>query len=181
MPTSIKRKLIIFYTAVPFLILSTLGAFLYFSLSKIVYDSVDEVLLLKARTLTTLVNDDEEDRTELRSSEEFKWDYNSSKPRSFFQIRRLDGYTLEKSASLKDSELPYSGKVNQTDFINIRVNGAYLRLVNYYVPTTNNNASSDGGHNIIIQCAKDIQDQMDLLKHYKIILSGQVHNEYVKT
>jgi heavy metal sensor kinase len=171
MPTSIKRKLIIFYTAVPFLILSALGVFLYFGLSKVVYDSVDAVLLSKAQTLTTLVNDDEEDRTELRSSEEFKWDYNSPKSRSFFQIRRLDGYTLEKSASLKDFELPYTEQENQTDFKNIRLNGVYVRLINYYVPEINNKASISRGQNIVIQCAKDIQDQTDLLQHYRIILS----------
>lgn len=171
MPTSIKRKLIIFYTAVPFLILSALGVFLYFSLSKVVYDSVDAVLLSKARALTTLVNDDEEDRKELRSSEEFKWDYTSPESRSFFQIRRLDGYTLEKSASLKDFELPYNEKETKTDFKSVRVNGVYVRLINYYVPEITNNASINRGQNIVIQCAKDIQNQTDLIQHYRIILS----------
>ncbi len=171
MPTSIKRRLIIFYTAVPFLILSALGVFLYFSLSKVVYDSVDAVLLSKARTLTTLINDDEEDRKELRSSEEFKWDYTSPESRSFFQIRRLDGYTLEKSASLTDFELPYNEKETKTDFKSVRVNGVYVRLINYYVPEITNNASINRGQNIVIQCAKDIQNQTDLIQHYRIILS----------
>lgn len=109
MLSSIKAKIIVFYLAVLFVILSTLGIFLYFSLDRIIYDSIDSSLLSRAKALATLVSSDNSE-TEFEFSDEIMWEYNSSKSKSFFQIRRFDGFTLEKSASLKDSELPFPGK-----------------------------------------------------------------------
>jgi hypothetical protein len=104
MLSSIKAKIVIFYMAVLFVILSVLGIFLYFSLGKIVYDSIDSGLLSRAKALATLVNNDSAE-TEFNFSDEVMWEYNSPKSKNFFQIRRFDGTTLEKSASLKDMEL----------------------------------------------------------------------------
>lgn len=112
---SIKARIIVFYSAVLFVTLSALGISLYFSLSKIVYDSIDSSLLSRAKALATLVNNDHNEM-EFEFSDEVMWEYNSPKAKSFFQIRRSDGTTLEKSASLKDSELPFSRKGIQTDF-----------------------------------------------------------------
>src|SRR5208282_6859575 len=106
--SSIKAKIIIFYMAVLLLTLSVLGALLYFSLSKIVYDSVDANLLSKATALATLVSLDVGDKTKFWFSDEITWEYNSPNAGSFFQIRRLDGTTLEKSASLESADLPFS-------------------------------------------------------------------------
>ena len=49
--SSIKAKIILFYIAVLFFVLSVLGIFLYFSLNKIVYKSLDAGLLAKAECL----------------------------------------------------------------------------------------------------------------------------------
>ena len=102
-----------------FVILSVLGVFLYFSLSKIVYDAVDSSLLSKAKALTTLVSSDH-DKTEFEFSDEIMREYNSPKSRSFFQIRRSDGFTIEKSESLQNFELPFSGKESRTHFKTIQ-------------------------------------------------------------
>jgi heavy metal sensor kinase len=172
--TSIKAKIILFYMAVLFVILSVLGVFLYFSLSKIIYNSIDSSLLSKAKALTTLISRDEEDKTEFRFSDEIMWEYSSPRPRSFFQIRRLGGFTLEKSESLKDSELPYSGKETRTDFKTITVRGHLSRLVNFYVHAELRNSVKGGGQDIIIQCAEDIGDQLELLEDFGTVLLGAV-------
>jgi heavy metal sensor kinase len=169
MLSSIKAKIITFYMVVLFVILFVLGAFLYFSLSKIVYDAVDSSLLSKAKALATLVSSDE-NKTEFEFSDDIMWEYNSPKSKSFFQIRRLDGFTLEKSASLKDSELPFSGKENQTDFKTILLNGTPARLVNFHPPDEVENTAKDRGHGLVIQCAEDIQNQINLLNRYRLVL-----------
>ncbi len=156
--------------AVLFVILSVLGVLLCFSLSKIVYDAVDSSLLSRAKALATLVSSDNS-KTEFEFSDEIMWEYNSPKSKSFFQIRRLDGFTLEKSASLKDSELPFSGQEPRTYFKTILLNGTPTRLVNFYPPNENENTPKNGGQCLVIQCAEDIQHQINLLKRYRLILS----------
>jgi heavy metal sensor kinase len=170
MLSSIKAKIITFYMAVLFVILSVLGVFLYFSLSKIVYDAVDSSLLSRAKTLATLVSSDN-NKTEFEFSDEIMWEYNSPKSKSFFQIRRFNGFTLEKSASLKNSELPFSGKENRTGFKTILLNGTPARLINFHPPDEIENTSKDRGHGLVIQCAEDIQHQINLLNRYRLVLS----------
>jgi heavy metal sensor kinase len=172
MLSSIKTQIIIFFMIVLFIILSILGGFLYFSLDKIVYNSVDSGLLSKAKALATLVDNDDNE-TEFKFSDEIMWEYNSPKAQSFFQIRRLDGSTLEKSESLRDMELPFHAGEDQTSFETITLNGVSARLINFYFLDGNEkaNAAQDKGHDLIIQCAEDIQDQIKLLKNYRMILS----------
>lgn len=169
MLSSIKARVITFYMAVLFVILSVLGVFLYFSLSKIVYGSVDSGLLSRAKALATLVSSDN-NKTEFEFSDEIMWEYNSPKSKNFFQIRRLDGFTLEKSASLKNSELPFSGKETRTDFKTILLNGTPTRLVNFHPPEEIKNTSRNGGHGLVIQCAVDVQHQINLLMRYRLVL-----------
>src|SRR5208337_3834977 len=130
--SSIKAKIIIFYMAVLLLTLSVLGALLYFSLSKIVYDSVDASLLSKATALATLVSLDVGDKTKFRFSDEITWEYNSPNSRSFFQIRRLDGATIKKSASLGNRDVPFSTLDRQTGFEFITLGRRTARLINFH-------------------------------------------------
>ncbi len=174
--SSIKAKIIIFYMGTLFVILSALGVFLYFSLGKIVYNSIDFSLLSRAKSLATLVNI-ENNKTEFNFSDEVIWKYNSPRSKSFFQIRRLNGNTLEKSASLGISELPFSAKKNQTNFRTIILDGEPARLINFYVSGINrhNNKekgsiANNKGHALVIQCAENIEDKIDLLQSYGIIL-----------
>lgn len=169
--TSIKAKIIIFHITVLFSILSVLGIFLYLSLDRIVYDAIDSSLLSKAKTLTTLINTDVEDETEFKRSDEVRWEYSSPKSTSYFQIRRIDGFTLEKSPSLKGSELPYSANEERTDFKTIRVNGALARLVDFHAPAEITYAAKNGDQGVVIQCAEDIGNQVDLLQRYRLVLS----------
>lgn len=156
--------------AVSFLILSVLGVLLYFSLSKIVYNAVDSSLLSRAKALATLVSSDNSE-TEFEFSDEIMWEYNSPKSKSFFQIRRFDGFTLEKSASLKDSELPFSWKETQTDFKTILLNGTPARLVNFHFSDEIENTAKTRGHGLVIQCAENIQNHINLLNRYRLVLS----------
>ncbi|MGO9014780.1 MAG: ATP-binding protein [Dissulfurispiraceae bacterium] len=170
--SSIKAKIIIFYMAVLFLTLSVLGALLYFSLSKIVYDSVDANLLSKATALATLVSLDVGDKTRFRFSDEIMWEYNSPKSGSFFQIRRLDGTTIEKSTSLGNRDLPVPTLDRQTGFEFVRLGRRPARLINFYVPIEKGelDMSENKEESLVIQCAEDIRYQVNLMKRYRITL-----------
>ncbi len=141
-----------------FVILSALGVFLYFGLSKIVYDSIDSSLLSRAKALATLINEDGNE-TEFKFSDDVMWEYNSPKSMNFFQIRRFDGTVIEKSASLKDLELPFYRGNNQANFETILLNGKPVRLLNFHIS------------HLVIQCAENVQSQINLLGNYRIILS----------
>jgi len=169
--SSIKAKVVLFYMVVLFVILSILGIFLYFSLSRIVYSSIDSSLLSKAKALATLVKDSGNE-TEFNFSDEVMWEYNSPKSRSFFQIRRFDGTIVEKSESVGDLELPFSPRAAETIFQTIQFKGKIVRMVNFYVPAEDQHAIKGSG--LIIQCAEGISDQMNLLKTYRIVLSLSV-------
>ncbi len=170
--SSIKAKIIIFYMAVLFLTLSVLGALLYFSLSKIVYDSVDANLLSKATALATLVSLDAGDKTEFRFSDEIMWEYNSPNAGSFFQIRRLDGTTLKKSASMGKRDLPFTAPDRKTSFEFVRLRRRPARLINFYVPNekVDQDLSDNKEEGLVIQCAEDIRYQVNLMKRYSITL-----------
>jgi heavy metal sensor kinase len=175
--SSIKTRVILFYVAVLFMILPVLGVFLDLSLGKIIYSSIDSSLLSRAKALATLVSN-ENGETQFAFSDEIMWEYNSFKAKNFFQIRYLDGTTVEKSRSLRNLELSFPTGENQINYKTIQLNGVPTRLVSFRfmnygdddheekVPAVRRKA-----YGLIIQCAVDIQEQVTLLKNYRLILS----------
>lgn len=155
-----------------FMTLSTLGVFLYFGLSEIVYDSIDSSLLSRAKVLATLVNDSD-DETGFNFSDEIMWEYNSPKAGVFFQIRRFDGNTLEKSASLGNSELLFQAGEKKVNFRTVQLKGNPARMINFYVPYNGGKGGRGTGKRsgFIIQCAESIEEQTELLQNYLIVLS----------
>ncbi|MBI5587360.1 MAG: sensor histidine kinase N-terminal domain-containing protein [Deltaproteobacteria bacterium] len=179
MPSSIKTKIIILYISVMFTVLSVLGMFLYISIGKIIYDSIDSSLLSRAKALATLINENANDSngaTEFKFSDDIMWEYSSPNARSFFQIRRQDGTIVEKSESLKDLELPFHEEKNNIGFESILLNGTPLRLVNFHVEGRDGagkeHASENGG--LIVQCAEDIRDRISLLNNYRVVLASAI-------
>ncbi len=177
MLSSIKTRIIAFYMGVLFMTLSTLGVFLYFGLSEIVYDSIDSSLLSRAKALTTLVNEDN-NGTEFNFSDEIMREYNSPRDKSFFQIRYFNGTTIEKSESLRDSELPFRAGKSRTSFENILLRGIPARMISFYVPYNWGKGVRGTGKGMkskrrgfIIQCAEGIEEQTELLQNYLIVLS----------
>ncbi len=177
MLSSIKTRIIAFYMGVLFMTLSTLGVFLYFGLSEIVYDSIDSSLLSRAKTLTTLVNEDN-NGTEFNFPDEVMREYNSPRDKNFFQIRHFNGTTIEKSASLRDSELPFRAGKSRTNFENILLRGIPARMINFYVPYNGGKGGRGTGKGMkserrgfIIQCAEGVEEQTELLQNYLIVLS----------
>ncbi len=173
--TSIKSKVILFYMVVLFVTLSLLGIFLYFSLSKIVYHSLDSSLLSRAKAIATLISTDR-DETEFNFSDDVMWEYNSPKSNNFFQIRRFNGTTLEKAASLGNLELPFSAGEIGIAFKTILLGKKPVRLVNFPVPGERDpqNPATLNKQGIIVQCAVNMQDRLYLLKSYGIVLSSSV-------
>ena len=170
--SSIKAKIIIFYMAVLLLILFVLGALLYFSFKKIVYDSIDSGLLSKATALATLVSMDAGNKTKFKFSDDITWEYNSPHAKSYFQIRRLDGTTVEKSASLGNRDLPFSTPDRHTSFEFITLGRRPIRLINFYVPIEKGepNVSENDRNSLVIQCAEDIRYQLKLIERLRIAL-----------
>ncbi len=176
MLSSIKARVIAFYMTVLFLTLSALGVFLYFSLHKIVYNSIDEGLRSRARALATLVTENDEE-TELGLSDDLMRDYTSPRSNSLFQIRRIDGSTLGKSSALRDLDLPFQDGRGRTSFETILLKGEPTRLINFYVreDTSRGNgerkpAPKSKGHGLVVQCAENIEERIDLLQRYGVIL-----------
>jgi signal transduction histidine kinase len=173
MLSSIKSRVAVFYTAVLISVLAVLGVSLYLSLYKIVFDAVDAGILSRAKALATLVSN-EQDEIGFKFSDDIMWEYNFSKANSFFQIRTADGRTIEKSASLEGYQLPWNGKGDPQPFQTIRLKGIPVRLVNLIIQGDEDHSDEAGkpeNQRLIIQCAESIQEQSDLLLHYKHVLA----------
>ncbi len=176
MRSSIKARIITFYLAVLLVTLSALGIFLYLSLSKIVYNSIDSSLLSRAKALATLINESDAE-TEFNFSDEIMWEYQSPKAGSFFQIRRLDGTVTEKSTSLGSFLLPFQAGSNRTNFKTIFLNGKPARLVNFHIlrdkeqnGKKKNRLTEDRRGGLVIQCAEIIQEQITVKRNYGLVL-----------
>jgi heavy metal sensor kinase len=177
MLSSIKVRVLVFYVAVLFMILPVLGIFLYLSLGKIIYESIDSSLLSRAKALATLVSN-ENGETQFSFSDEIMWEYNSPKAKNFFQIRYLDGTTIEKSRSLKKLELPLPSSQNRMSYQTIHLNGVPTRLVNFRFKNYGDDEHEEKvpvikrkPYGLIIQCAENIEEQVGLMKNYGLILS----------
>lgn len=180
MLSSIKARIIIFYILVLFIVLPTLGLFLYLSLRKIVYNSIDSSLLSRAKAMATIVAN-HGNEVEFNFSDAIMSEYNSPKAKFFFQIRHVNGTTVEKSISLASLELPFQPGNDREIYKTISINGRPLRLINFLFYM--NNERDDKGNEpiapkksqaLVIQCAENIDDQTVLLKNYAIVLSGSI-------
>lgn len=168
MTNSIKAKIVLFYMAVLFSVLSAFGVLLYFSLVKIIYNAIDSDLISRSKALATLVQDND-DESEFNFSDDVMWEYHSQKSKSFFQIRLSDGTILEKSESIGTLELPYTPQKAPVTFQTFLFKGEKTRMINFRI-----SREKDGPEKkrvLIIQCAEDINDSLQLLKSYRIILS----------
>jgi signal transduction histidine kinase len=159
--SSIKAKIIIFYTMVLVITLSILGFFLYFSLSNIVYNSIDKELLLKARSLGYLLKYNKRNINNIsfhdyikKATHNIVWQYDILKSEDYFQISRPDGIIIKKSHSLEKNSLPFYHEEQKISFKTILFNNKPIRIINFKIP------------NFVIQCGESI----DFLQHYKIIL-----------
>jgi heavy metal sensor kinase len=159
------------------MVLSTLGVFLYLSLGKIIYNSVDSGLLSGAKALATLISN-ENGETQFGFSGEIMGEFNSIRAKNFFQIRHFDGTTLEKSRSLRNLELPLPSSQDRIGYRTIDLNGAPVRLVNFRFMDYGGDehekkvaAAQRNAPGFIIQNAVNIDEQTDLLENYRLILS----------
>ncbi|GAB5047399.1 sensor histidine kinase [Thermodesulfovibrio sp. TK110] len=159
MISSIKAKVLLFYISIFFIILLISGIALYFTLNKIIMKSIDDALLSKAQALATLIENDSEGG-DFKFSDEIMWEYSSIKSISYFQIRKQDGTTIEKSPSLSHFNLPFNNSIDRTTFDTFYLNDKPVRVVNFYFQEKS----------LIIQCAQNIAKEINLLKNYKIAL-----------
>jgi heavy metal sensor kinase len=171
MLSSIKTRIVLFYLVILLVTLCAMGGILYFSLNRIVYASIDASLLSRAKALATLIREDDRE-TEFEFSDDVMWEYSSPKSTSYFQIRRVDGTTMEKSASLGDAELPWHPVAHPTAFQTILLGGRMVRTVDFPIPKEG--VSGKNGHGIVIQCAEAIQEQTSLLSTFGMVLAVTV-------
>lgn len=151
---SIKFRLFIYYCAISFVIFGILGIFLYFSLEDIVLKSTDNALNAKAKAIATLLSEDE--GVNFKFSDEILKEY-SRHSKQYFQI--IQGYKIiEKSQSLGDNKLPI---INKTQTVSFK--GEPVRIVPFSFSINNKHFT--------IECAQDIDNQIDLLQTYLGILS----------
>lgn len=167
--SSIKARIVLFYLAILLITLSIMGTILYFSLSRIVYASVDSSLLSRAKALATLIHEGKQE-TEFEFSDDVMWEYSSPKSPYFFQIRRIDGTTIEKSASLEESELPYDPKAGPAAFQTVLLKGNSIRQINFPI----RKEGEGNGRGIVIQCAEDIRDRTAILNTFGLVLAVSV-------
>ncbi len=175
MLSSIKVKIIFYYMAVLFVVLSFLGTFLYFSLDKIVYKSLDAGLLARAKAIASIIDIDRNE-TEFNLSDEIMWEYHSTRSGSFFQVRRADGTTMAKSASLGGMELPVPENDSRTRITTIRLNGRSVRLIAFPYGSTGEEGGAEEKdlQGLVVQCGEDMEDQLELLEDFRAVLVGAV-------
>ncbi|GEM_PF-511904 len=180
MSSSIKAQIIIFYLAILFVILSSLGLILYISLNNIIYNSVDSGLLSRAKALSALISN-ENNKTKLIFSDEIMREYDSVKAKNFFEIRRFDGSIIEKSKSLKNHELPFLSTRKQISYHTVDLKKRTVRLVNLRFMDHRDKVNKGAGHGkvpvvqkggagFIIQCALDTDNLEDIMDNYQAIL-----------
>lgn len=174
--SSIKARVIIFYMAILFMILPALGVFLYLSLDKIIYNSIDSGLLSRAKALATLTSS-ENGKARFIFSDEIMKEYDSIRSNNFFEIRHFDGAIIAKSRSLKKLELPLFPNQNQISYHTIYMNDMSVRVVNFYFVDSGEDAHEKKGPEVqqgdagfIIQCGVDTDKQEDILNNYGFIL-----------
>ncbi len=151
---SIKLRLFIYYCIISFVIFGALGVFLYFSLESVVLKSVDNALNTKAKAIATLIAEDE--GINFQFSDEILKDY-SQNSKHYFQIIQ-DSKIIEKSPSLGRYTLPI---LQSAKTVNLR--GEPVRIVSYDFFINKKH--------FIVECAQDIDDEIDLLQTYLGILS----------
>jgi heavy metal sensor kinase len=171
MLSSIKARIVLFYLVILLITLSVMGAILYFSLSRIVYAAIDSSLLSRAKALATLIHEDDHE-TEFKFSDDVMWEYSSPNSSNFFQIRRVDGTTIEKSASMEDSELPYHPVAGPANFQTILLRGHMVRQIDF--PIRKEGENGKNGHGIVIQCAEAMGDKIALLHTFGLVLAVSV-------
>lgn len=151
---STKFRLFIYYCAISFVIFGILGVFLYFSLEDTVLRSIDNGLNAKAKAIATLISEDE--GVNFKFSDEILKEY-SQHSKQYFQI--IQGYKIiEKSQSLGENTLPI---INKTQTVNFK--DEPVRIVPFSFLINNKQFT--------IECAQDIDNQIDLLQTYLGILS----------
>ncbi|OSS41768.1 sensor histidine kinase [Desulfurella amilsii] len=144
----------IYYCAISFVIFGILGVFLYFSLEDTVLKSIDNTLSTKAKAIATLVSEDE--GVNFKFSDEILKEY-SQRSKHYFQIIQ-GSKIIEKSQSLGNYELPI---INTTQTVNFK--NEPVRIVPFNFSINNKQFT--------IECAQDIDNQIDLLQTYLGILS----------
>lgn len=151
---SIKFRLFVYYCAISFVIFGILGIFLYFSLEDIVLKSIDNGLNTKAKAIATLLGEDE--GINFKFSDEILKEY-SQRSKQYFQIIQ-GSKIIEKSQSLGENTLPI---INKTQTVNFK--DEPVRIVPFSFSINNKQFT--------IECAQDIDNQIDLLQTYLGILS----------
>ena len=151
---SIKFRLFIYYCAISFVIFGILGVFLYFSLKDIILRSIDNSLNAKAKAIATLISEDE--GVNFKFSDEILKEY-SQHSKQYFQIIK-GSKIIEKSQSLGENTLPIINKAQTVNFKDEPV-----RIVPFSFLINNKQFT--------IECAQDIDNQIDLLQTYLGILS----------
>lgn len=151
---SIKFRLFIYYCAISFVIFGILGVFLYFSLEDTVLRSIDNGLNAKAKAIATLISEDE--GVNFKFSDEILKEY-SQHSKQYFQIIQ-GSKIIEKSQSLGENTLPI---INKTQTVNFK--DEPVRIVPFSFLINNKQFT--------IECAQDIDNQIDLLQTYLGILS----------
>ena len=173
---SIKARIVAFYMAILLLVLSVLGGFLYLSLHRIVYDAIDTSLLSKAKALASIV-DTEQGPAPFKFSDDIIWQYNSPEADSYFQIRRTDGSSIQKSVSLGHEQLPWNPGAASPRFRTIILKGRSVRLVTLEMqpdpePTEETSGPEEPG--FVLQCGEDISARLALLHNYRWILLAAI-------
>jgi signal transduction histidine kinase len=146
--------LFIYYCAISFVIFGILGVFLYFSLEDTVLRSIDNGLNAKAKAIATLISEDE--GVNFKFSDEILKEY-SQHSKQYFQIIK-GSKIIEKSQSLGENTLPI---INKTQTVNFK--DEPVRIVPFSFLINNKQFT--------IECAQDIDNQIDLLQTYLGILS----------
>jgi signal transduction histidine kinase len=146
--------LFIYYCAISFVIFGILGVFLYFSLEDTVLRSIDNGLNAKAKAIATLISEDE--GVNFKFSDEILKEY-SQHSKQYFQIIQ-GSKIIEKSQSLGENTLPI---INKTQTVNFK--DEPVRIVPFSFLINNKQFT--------IECAQDIDNQIDLLQTYLGILS----------
>lgn len=146
---SIRRRMTVTMVGTLLVLLGAAGVAHYVYTRNALVSQFDETLLAKGRSMAVLLHQSDKGKVEFDFSDNAMPEFGASKSPEYFQLWSADGTTIERSESLKKSELlPWDPVKSEPTFADLRLpDGRNGRFVLLRVQSTSEQGNHESGNN----------------------------------